>query len=319
MIVNSYQPLVTIITVTYNSSTYVRDAIEGVLAQTYNNIEYIIGDDCSTDDTWQIINEYNDSRIVKYRNETNLREYPNRNKAINLAKGEYLIFIDGDDVMYPTAIDYLMWHATKFPSAVLLIQKGYTNNILYPALLQPKQSFCNVYFGKKNLLNSSFTANFFKTNVLKEIGSLSTLYLAGDDEIRLRIAFQHPILLIQGWVTWPRETPNQASSKIDTLTANKESFKLLNSIEKNSNEITEEFINEAKQERLKTISKQIFYLLKKGNFKMALKISKEFNINLFTLKKSLGFKKTIFDEFDNFVPEKPYKKEFILLSKKDDL
>ena len=55
----SNNPLVTVVTVTYNSSKYVRDAIEGVLAQSYANIEYIIADDCSTDDTWKIINEYN--------------------------------------------------------------------------------------------------------------------------------------------------------------------------------------------------------------------------------------------------------------------
>src|SRR5438105_4541179 len=99
-------PLVTVITVTYNSAAYVRDAIESVLAQTYDNIEYIIGDDYSTDNTWQIIREYKDERIRAYRNEKNLGEYPNRNKAISLATGKYLIFIDGDDILYPHGIAY---------------------------------------------------------------------------------------------------------------------------------------------------------------------------------------------------------------------
>jgi glycosyltransferase involved in cell wall biosynthesis len=307
---NNLQPLVTIITVTYNSAKYVRDAIEGVLVQTYSNLEYIIADDCSTDNTWDIINEYTDDRIIKYKNEINLREYPNRNKAIDLAKGAYLIFIDGDDVMYPTAIEYLLWYATKFPEAALIIQKNYSNNILYPALVQPKQSFCNVYFGKKNLLNSSFTANFFNTSILKKTGGLSTQYKAGDDEVRLRIAFQHPILLIQGWVTWPRETPNQASSKIDTLTANKESIKLLNSLDKLHEDITEELIYEANQERLKTIAKQILFFIKRGNIKNAYQLSKEFKINIFTIKKKLAFEKSNKDEFENYLPESPYKKDF---------
>jgi len=56
--------LVSVITITYNSSKFVRDAIEGVLNQKHKNIQYIIGDDCSNDDTWKIINEYQDNRIV---------------------------------------------------------------------------------------------------------------------------------------------------------------------------------------------------------------------------------------------------------------
>ena len=64
-----------------------------------DNFEYIIGDDCSIDNTWEIINDFNDSRIVKYRNDTNLGEYPNRNKAVTIAKGDWILFIDGDDVM----------------------------------------------------------------------------------------------------------------------------------------------------------------------------------------------------------------------------
>ena len=89
-------PLVTVITVTYNSSLYIRDAIESVLTQPYPNFEYIIADDCSTDNTWDIINEYKDSRIKKYRNETNLKEYPNRNKAVTMASGDYVVFVDGE-------------------------------------------------------------------------------------------------------------------------------------------------------------------------------------------------------------------------------
>ena len=113
-------PLVTIITVTYNSSKYVRDAIEGVLAQTYTNIEYIIGDDCSTDDTWSIIREYKDPRIKAYRNETNLGEYPNRNKAILMSTGEYLLFIDGDDYIYPHGLSYYVDLITKYPQAAIM-------------------------------------------------------------------------------------------------------------------------------------------------------------------------------------------------------
>ncbi len=312
-------PLITIITVTYNSAKYVRDAIEGVLAQTYKNIEYIIADDCSTDDTWKIINEYKDDRIVAYKNASNLREYPNRNKAINLAKGEYLIFIDGDDVMFPTAIEYLMFYANQFPEAALLIQKNYCNHILFPALLTPKQIFCNVYFGKRNLIDSSFTANLFKTSILKNSGTLSEKYASGDTEIRLRIGMQHSVLLVQGWVSWPRETPNQASSKIDIYKGSVESFEMLQSIKNSPNrdtDITNEMIVDAEKTKLRNISTHILYLLKKLKISNARKLSRQFNIgisNFLTIKKYSSIYK---DEFDSYSPANPYRKEFLSICNK---
>ena len=55
----------------YNASKYVREAIDSVLAQTHTNFEFIIMDDCSTDDTWDIIQSYTDNRIEAYRNDEN--------------------------------------------------------------------------------------------------------------------------------------------------------------------------------------------------------------------------------------------------------
>lgn len=63
------QPLFTVATVTYNSGRWIKQAIESVLASSYSDFEYIIADDCSNDDTWSKVNEYNDSRIVAFRQE----------------------------------------------------------------------------------------------------------------------------------------------------------------------------------------------------------------------------------------------------------
>lgn len=208
------QPLVSVITVTYNSALYVRDAIESVLAQTYTNIEYIIGDDCSSDNTWEIIREYADPRIKSYRNETNIGEYPNRNKAIRTATGKYLLFIDGDDVIYSHGIFYFVQMMEQFPSAAIAIQKNYYNNIIYPALVSSREIVINYFFGKTPFLTSSLASNFFRTEILHKEKGLSENFKTGDDEIRLRLACTYPVLLVAGWVTWPRETPGQASSKL---------------------------------------------------------------------------------------------------------
>jgi glycosyltransferase involved in cell wall biosynthesis len=206
-------PLVTVVTVTYNSALYVRDAIDSVLAQSYQNIEYIISDDCSKDDTWKIVSAYTDPRIKASRNDRNLGEYANRNKAIEMATGEYLIFIDGDDIIFSHGVGFFVNMMRSFPRAAMAIQKNYINNVLYPALFEPEDTLRNHFYGKIDLLTSSFTSNFFRIDVLKRWG-LKTSYIIGDEEIRLRIAANYPVLFVAGWVSWPRETPGQASSRI---------------------------------------------------------------------------------------------------------
>jgi glycosyltransferase involved in cell wall biosynthesis len=245
-------PLVTVVTVTYNSSAYVKDAIESVLAQTYSNLQYIIGDDCSIDNTWEIIGEYTDQRIEKYRNETNLREYPNRNKALSRAKGKYIIYIDGDDVILPHGIEYFVKQMEQFPLAALLIQKGYYNHIIFPALLKPEETLSNHFFGRNDMLSSSFASDFFVTKILQE-EKLSEKYICGDDEIRIRLAAKYPTLYVMGWVSWPRETPGQASSKIDQNMALEQSLQYQEEIFSNQHLPLSEELKRSVQEYFKQI------------------------------------------------------------------
>lgn len=209
----SEAPLVTIITVTYNSALYVKDAIESVLAQDYENIEYIIGDDCSTDNTWSIISSYTDIRIKKYKNLKNLNEYPNRNKAINLAKGKYLIFIDGDDFIYPHAISFFVKMMEAFPNSAMAISRNYENNIIYPIELFPHETISAHYLSKA-LLSVSFVSTFFLREALCSVGGLSEKYKSGDDYIRVLISSKFRVLFINYGLTWHRETPGQASKKL---------------------------------------------------------------------------------------------------------
>lgn len=225
----SATPLVTVVTVTYNSAGYVRNTIESVLAQSYKNIEYIILDDNSTDNTWEIISGYKDPRIKAIRNEQNLKEYPNRNKALTLAQGEYLLYIDGDDVLFTHGVAFFVEQMQVFPEAAFAVQKGYYNNILFPALLEPEEVYRNFFFGRNGLLSSSFASNFFRTRHLKEMG-IQTQWITGDDELRLRLASKYPVLFVSGWVSWPRETPGQASSKITRGIALTETYKMVTAL-----------------------------------------------------------------------------------------
>jgi glycosyltransferase involved in cell wall biosynthesis len=99
--------LASILMTSYNRQQFLAEAIESVLASTYQNWELIIVDDCSKDNTVAIARTYalNDSRIKVFKNEINLGDYSNRNKFISFAKVEYIMFCDSDDKLFPNSID----------------------------------------------------------------------------------------------------------------------------------------------------------------------------------------------------------------------
>ncbi len=87
----------------YNAEKYISEAIESILNQTFKDFEFIIVEDCSTDRTWEIIQDYakKDEKIIIFKNKKNLGIAGNRNKLIGLAKGKYIVWQDADDVSLP--------------------------------------------------------------------------------------------------------------------------------------------------------------------------------------------------------------------------
>lgn len=97
-------PLVSVIMSTYNRETMLQEAVTSVLNQTFSDIEFIIINDCSTDNTEQIIKNYADSRIRLFNNRVNCGCTFNYHNANNLAKGKYIAHIDDDDIFLPNKL-----------------------------------------------------------------------------------------------------------------------------------------------------------------------------------------------------------------------
>lgn len=98
--------LVSIITPNYNCEKFIVETIESVINQTYKNWEMIIIDDCSSDNSITIAINYTkkDKRIKVIQNEKNMGAALCRNKAIEMAKGEFIAFLDSDDVWLPNKL-----------------------------------------------------------------------------------------------------------------------------------------------------------------------------------------------------------------------
>ena len=96
---NQNAPLLSIVIPTYNRSEMLKEAINSIVMQTYKNYEIIIIDDCSTDDTEQMLgNIFGELKAIRYTKVPNSKDAgKNRNVGYNLAQGEYIVFLDDDD------------------------------------------------------------------------------------------------------------------------------------------------------------------------------------------------------------------------------
>lgn len=105
-----YQPTVTVVMCTYNGSKFIDEQIESIIVQDYSNIELIISDDASTDDTWQKLKSWQQKnyRIKIYQNEYNLGYNKNFEKTILIATGELIAIADQDDIWMPGKISKLV-------------------------------------------------------------------------------------------------------------------------------------------------------------------------------------------------------------------
>lgn len=97
--------LVSIIMPSYNTAQYIAETIQSVINQTYQNWELIIIDDCSTDSTDVVIEMIHDSRIRYIKNKKNSGAAISRNRALRLARGRWIAFLDSDDLWKPEKLE----------------------------------------------------------------------------------------------------------------------------------------------------------------------------------------------------------------------
>lgn len=92
------QDLVSVIMPAYNAATFIEEAINSVLNQTYRNWELLVVDDCSIDNTSEILKKFNEQRIKCIKNSKNEGVIVSRNKALKIARGKWIAFLDSDDI-----------------------------------------------------------------------------------------------------------------------------------------------------------------------------------------------------------------------------
>lgn len=113
----SNRPLVSVITPTFNRSSYLLFAVDSVLKQTYENWELIIVDDGSTDNTRDLLDSYLVDPRIQYCFQTNRGQSVARNRGLSLAKGAFIGFLDSDDIWLPDKLEKQLALFERFPDA----------------------------------------------------------------------------------------------------------------------------------------------------------------------------------------------------------
>lgn len=98
--------LVSVIMPSWNTSNFIAESIQSVIDQTYENWELIIVDDCSTDNTDDVVAKFTDKRIRYFKNEKNSGAALSRNRALREARGEWIAFLDSDDLWNPDKLEH---------------------------------------------------------------------------------------------------------------------------------------------------------------------------------------------------------------------
>ena len=153
--------LVSVVMPVYNDSRFIRETILSVLNQTHSNFELLIIEDCSNDKSLEIIRNFEDKRIRLFVNESNRGAAYSRNKGIKEATGEYVAFLDGDD----------LWAEDKLEKQLdFMISNKYDFSYTNYEVIDDYGNKTNIYFtGPKKISHRKFVR-------MNYVGCLTTMY-----------------------------------------------------------------------------------------------------------------------------------------------
>ena len=213
-------PIVSVLMTSFNRERYISEAIESVLSSSVIDFELIIVDDCSTDRTYEIIQQYSskDNRIRAFRNNNNHGDYSNRNKAAGYAKGKYLKFVDSDDIIYSHGLQVMIDAMEKFPSAGFgLSSVGGKINPL-PELLNCHDAYIEHFHGYGHFFRSPASA-IIRREVFEQVGGFAVQKYFGDMDLWFLMAQQFPMVKFQRDLVWDR-VHDISESKYESMDKN---------------------------------------------------------------------------------------------------
>lgn len=204
--------LVSIICPMHNGERFAMQTIDCVLSQTYKNFELLIIDDCSKDNTVEIVKKYGDSRIKLFINEANSGAAFSRNRALSIASGEYIAFLDGDD----------LWKDDKLEKQIEFMESNdylfsYTD---YELIDENNNSLGIYYTGPKKVTYRKFlhidyvgtSTVMYKRSIFPDLQIPNDIYKRNDDALWLLLSKKAPCYRMGGIFSKYRRVQGSISS-----------------------------------------------------------------------------------------------------------
>lgn len=203
-------PLISVLITTYNRESTIRECVDSVLAQTYDNLQVIVMDDGSKDRTLDILSSITDSRMEVFHSEKNCHICSSTNKGFQKVRGEYLARIDSDDIWYANKLEKQLAFLKNNPkyricfTLINLIDENGKNADqelssllgLFDQSLDGQIDALRHFFFNGNCL--SHPSVLMETSLMREIGGFYPGYMQSHDyDYWIRIAKKYPIYVIQ--------------------------------------------------------------------------------------------------------------------------
>ncbi|RYZ18752.1 MAG: glycosyltransferase family 2 protein [Chitinophagaceae bacterium] len=175
----NHQPLVSVLMTCYNREEFISEAIESVLATTYPNIELLVVDDSSSDQSVQIAERFAqaDHRVRFFINEKNMGDYPNRNKAASLARGKYIVFTDSDDWMFADALEQWVDWMEKEGAEFGIFKHGISEKPMF----LPSSKTIRMHFFSQPVLMNGPTATITVKAYFEKVGGFPEKFGPAND------------------------------------------------------------------------------------------------------------------------------------------
>ena len=277
------QVFVSVLMTAYNRCKYIEEAIKSVLNSTHKNFELIIVDDCSTDNTFEIAERFEqiDSRIKLYKNEINLGQFKNRNKAIELSTSDYIKFLDSDDALLPNGLELMVKAITDFPNAgiAMPVKLAYKNQL--PHQLSAHESVWLHYKGENHLCYGP-TATIFTKKALLHVGCFEEQFgILADTLLNLKIASSFSTVLFEkDLFFWRRHNEQVTEEQEDDVRMIKERYIIMKaSLQYPETPLSKNEIDIIENNFIKINFNHFLFYLFKGQFKNAFQIKTSTNLN----------------------------------------
>ncbi|MEA5571604.1 glycosyltransferase family 2 protein [Calothrix sp. UHCC 0171] len=179
--INLQQPLVSIITPTYNRLGYLKEALASAVNQTYRNIEVIVSDNCSPENPQALVESFADSRIRFSRNETNIGMFANTFKAFQMARGKYVAALLDDDVWEPDFLEKLIPPLEAHPDLSVAFCDHYIIDAQGVIDDKATQEYSSVY--KRSDLQEGIYQPFYRLALVDNAVSTATAAVIRHDAI----------------------------------------------------------------------------------------------------------------------------------------